>query len=460
MIFIRSLDPSLLRLVSEEHLVRLVLAGFGPAPAVLLYLYNICLGWPTERMAHWLLDVPLHRLFAHCQKKLAARKALSPLSVASYLMPLEARLELTCAEFAHKTCQPPLPGLEPHALLGTTTLRHHFGDDPARLACAVVAIADRVLRLPFDWRDPRVFEIFCTARQQDLLSFFLKAANGNSDDAADLAQESWVKVLEALPDYDRQRASFIAFTMHKAKYVRHAYFCDRKRRALCEPMDDELVVSPEIRRLLDGLDPAVVDEIHLETLGWLLQSRRPPHQVLAFILCKVLKYPPHDVIAKLGHKTLRLIARMAEIKILAASNLPPDAVRAAFKGFRDRLAKRVGDLVKGQKKRRELSPLLAQIAGDTRLCDYYPDDSLQKRAEGVTADWNAAHKRLYGDTLKQASGALRELLDEEGISAKNPPRFRKSSPARRSRGNGKRCPTSRQRRKKSRSKPGNNGRST
>jgi len=169
------------------------------------------------------------------------------------------------------------PGAEADAASVDAALIDAASVDAALIAAALVAAA----RL-----DPRAFEPLY-ARYRDRIYAYLRTRTRDADDAADLTQQVFLQVLDALPRYRADRGSFAAWLFRiahnaassQARRRRNTIAWDAVPEALqpLAPDDPETAAlqqetSARLRMILLGYTPATREMLALRFAGGLTSA--------------------------------------------------------------------------------------------------------------------------------------------------------------------------------------------
>lgn len=253
---------------------------------------------------------------------------------------------------------------------------------------------------------------------QRRLNGFMRVRVRDDSTAEDLVQDTWAEVLRRIDTFDSGRGSFWTFTKIWAAIVLKRHW-DEKTPETVELDDDrdveraadgsgggqDIAASADLAAgLPDGL--AVEDRVHaartlLDLLCHVMACSRPPHEVIVFGFSKLL-WKPSEIVEELSDRPLRGLAARLEADYRAAVPIP--AVRAAFSPLLEKLDRPLGDLIEDPRTRRGNESLLARVAGDTTLADYYPDAGNAEAA--VTRWWDAVKRAVFSEIRREGDGAV------------------------------------------------------
>ncbi len=281
-------------------------------------------------------------------------------------------------------------------------------------------------RLKSDDRGPSQLGDLIRQYQARLCGFF-RARTRNNAIADDLVQETWLEVMRHWKSFDPNKGSFWTFTRIWADLVLKRHWADSKREGRrisatgpTHATDDTTVVPGEgspMARLAPGdaaqwevaretVAPPPDFDLHqgrmlTEILGCVTAARRPPHEILVFLLSK-LSWKPSEVVAELGAQTLFDVAEGIERDYASTTRIP--AVARLFVPLHEKLRRRVAESIADKRTQDSYSALLDRIAGETRLQDYF--GSSTPPADQVGRWWSAVERAALYSQAAAGSAVL------------------------------------------------------
>jgi hypothetical protein len=253
---------------------------------------------------------------------------------------------------------------------------------------------------------------------------FMRVRARDDDLARDLVQDTWSGVLRRIDTFDSTRGSFWTFTKIWADIVLKRHWQGKTtepvdldtERAIDAGSEGDAIGVDLPAGLPEGL--ALDDRLHaartlLDLLGRVTACSRPPHEIIVFGFSKLL-WKPSEIVGDLSTHPLKSLAARLEEDYLAAVPIP--AIHAAFAPLHEKLTRPLGDLIGDPRTRRGNQRLLARIAGDTTLADYYPSDRGAEAA--VTQWWDAVKRAVFNDMRRGAKGSPFSWVHAERASAR------------------------------------------
>ncbi len=380
----------------EEILLRIRLVRFESPVPVLAYLVSLCRRLQPEAIPPDWLDLPLRKLAGVLQEILARQKPISANSVAVYLDDL-------CYQLRPRTFRvlpEQTPSRELAAYWGASTLRDYLNPDiEANFEALVMLGARAIAGAQLRWHSQKVFAVFTAARWKDV-SLHLQSRYGlDKSIAQGLTQETFDRVRRRISKFDPGRAPLIAFTYNEARLVVFEHWKKLRRRngreANLEGTRDD---GSAVERNAGVSTPPELDRereaVKLRLTRSLFRLSKPPHQIIVFILCRLLGVPPRKVLEKYSRLPLRTVARIAEREYLRVSEASSGSVRAGFKKLRARMNRPLTELVRGKKHQAALGSLAGRRAGDIPLGQFFPGANVHAQAREIVEAWNSVKKAL------------------------------------------------------------------
>jgi DNA-directed RNA polymerase specialized sigma24 family protein len=275
-------------------------------------------------------------------------------------------------------------------------------------------------------REREDYRQLTVSHHQRLVGWF-RARVGDRHTAEDLAQRTWVDVLERIRTFKPERGSFWTFTKIWAQFVLRRHYAEAHRlwplAAAAEPADGEFDDLPNALPAARGgssepssgvpnIDEILhASEVLLELLGEVLSCKRLPHEVLVFGYVKLLQWKPARVVAELSESPLDRLAEQLAAEYFHFVPLPQ--VTAAFTPLRANLARRLRDCDTDPRAKEPFEHLLDRVTGTSCLGDYYPPAAT--RQEAVTRWWAAVQRAVQESALRRSTGPLAESLRDRRI---------------------------------------------
>ena len=288
-----------------------------------------------------------------------------------------------------------------------------------------------LLRMPLD---SDAYDGLVESHHRRLLGWF-RARVGDRDLAADLAQRTWVEVLERARTFDPERGAFWTFTKIWSRFVLLRHYSELRHLwlftldhgelgdvpngqpgstsdAAIAPLD-QWAGAPAAEALLSA------SAVFLELLHHVFQCKRLPHEVITFGFVKLLDWKPQRVVAELADQSLQDLAARLEAEYLRY--VPLDGVREAFGPLREKLGCSLEHIQVDGRTSGAYQELLHRTAGASLLREYFPRDTDPR--EAVTRWWSAVNRVLKVRLLELGRGPLAEWLRDRRLRL----RSRKSS---------------------------------
>jgi hypothetical protein len=366
----------------EEVLLRICLISSKPPVAVLVFLLEICRRVRPRALPSRLLDVPLTKLLDCVERVLERHPTLSVCSVRTYLGDLRYLLN----RFDGR--------------LGATTLRGHLpGGNAAWLAFMVGRVTRRLERVPFHWGARKVFARFIEARHKDVFVFLSARFWLDKESAKEATNDTFERVEQKLRRFDPGRRRLMQFTFGQAWFVMKETVRAFLKRAKQEL---SLQTGSDTGQSLEEILAAPVSgelcpqryAVKLRLACLLFGLRKPPHQIIVFILCCLLDRSPLQILDTYSSVPLRIIADEIEREFERISNLPERLVRAGFNRLRTRMNKTLAELIGGQVRRAAYGPLLPRQAGTIPLGEYFRGAGDREKALHLVQAWYSVLKAL------------------------------------------------------------------
>ncbi|MBI2924519.1 MAG: sigma-70 family RNA polymerase sigma factor [Verrucomicrobia bacterium] len=409
----RSLDP-------EEILLRFIRLGFSSPVRVIVCLLRSHLRWSAEDITANFFDVPLRTLAERIEEAFAEKLEVPSLTAGVYLATLRRRLERPWRRGGRRRRDCLDADRPPPPLLGDTTLRAHLPQDAAAVEAVASAMDVRLRALKFKWTSRTTFRVFCEAHNKDLPNFIRARMRADSQEAEDIAQDTWQMVFKKRKTYDPSRSSLPAFLKYWAgvMILRYLYeklrdaelfitFTDLLRRfpdLEAEPELDNVLAYVKGTLLADDVDHEALDLVHFQTQKILLSLSQPANQTLSAVLVLRFGVKPRTLAAKLSRTPLRRLAQKVEDCCVTGCDLPEDQVRACFQPLRSQLREKFNDAVKGLKKPAKYAHLRRRMIGRLTLAECCGPRRLSvRRMAVIISNWcHEVRARVAKQALKDA----------------------------------------------------------
>jgi DNA-directed RNA polymerase specialized sigma24 family protein len=283
---------------------------------------------------------------------------------------------------------------------GDTTLQDYFGsckesdmeqsyqavDDLTLIARAVEGDNEAVTQL--------------MAKHGKAVRGMIRARVNSDTDAEDVWQQTWAEVCKKLPIFDPARAPFEAMLKFWAWIMIKRYRDDlgtdgnvilfSELESQYKDGDGELEVEEILARrggdagIGHQPDPGLPEEFDgLLRLVFLTES--PPHQLLAFLLVKLLEWKPAEVVDEVSDKPLSELAAWLERELLTIFGKHGAVLEECFKHLEPMLQpdRTLSEVLVDPRTRKTYQNLLDRVVCGTALRDYYnPDPSEQHSTDG------------------------------------------------------------------------------
>lgn len=253
----------------------------------------------------------------------------------------------------------------------------------------------------------------------------VRAQVDDPHDARDVADDAWELIRQKLPTYDPNRAPFQTWMRTWARIMLLRYHQARQRRDRAEVLFSRLAAlapdsaegeSPEemVSRLARDVAERPVEpvphEVYADLLRITLETASPPHQLLAFGFCKLLDWPPAQVVELLSEPPLRQLLGRFERDYVRESQLTAAEIGALLVPIWEKLELTFGEVAASPRTRRRFPALLERIVGETAFRDYYVEPS---PAEDVTRWWDSVRRRVVTALGRAQGGAAAEWLRDD-----------------------------------------------
>lgn len=318
------------------------------------------------------------------------------------------------------------------SVIGETSLTDYYSDDPVEdITWWRESVEELFLIARARAGDERAFGAL-HARHKKAVYGAIRARLDSDDDAEDVEQQTWAEIWQKLATYDPRRAdSFVSFVKYWAGIMVLRWFdSNRTTRAMEITFSSLLQHYPEmaddddVTRILERAREKDNPEEERKSLSWetcqalekvAFESPFPPHHILAFGFCVLLKLKPQVIVAEFSTIPLRRLVLIFEQKFLDASKLPQAMVAQLSHPVKNRMDSRVKAFVtepKTVKAYNELRtkqglPLMESVIGDTTFEEYFTKKGTP--TGHVTSWWFTVQRRLQTDLAKNPPP---ELLEE------------------------------------------------
>jgi len=213
----------------------------------------------------------------------------------------------------------------------------------------------------------------------------------------DVAQEAWRRVFEKIDEFDHRRAPFVAFLKHCAQIA--ALRWHRAQRShLCatylmsdlsqDQSDwsvDEILVDAVRSWRNNPEEEFAAQQRYTRLLDVTFAVSNPPHQLLAFVFCKLLSWTPTHFVARLADLELIQIEEQLQKTLMEEMPFEADSVRRAMRHFRGILQKPFEEAIRDPGTRYAYANLRSSIVGETRMRDYFRKDPEQNVSHWIFA---------------------------------------------------------------------------
>lgn len=250
---------------------------------------------------------------------------------------------------------------------------------------------------------------------------------GDRDLAQDLAQRTWLELHSHRESYDPLRGTVPAFVNFWAAIILKRHHSERARRRRYEgdlPQygeDDRNPVTEasrswfdEVVESRDAAELAEAERWMVELLRHTLSCKRLPHEILTFLLVKVLGWTPREVVSQLTSHNLESLARLVEENYL--KRVPTHAVREAFAILHQRLSCRLAEVQVDPRTRRAYAQVQDRVLATTELSAYLR--SVSRPEDDVVHWWDAVKKVMLSELVKLEGSPLADWLGRRRLEGR------------------------------------------
>ena len=367
-------------------------------------------GIPAAQLLDPFLDTPLEELLTGLRSACLQWSQLPPWFIHVGCARLQALLRRPVGEIAPAAEVETTRTSLRQRRVGKTTLRDYTPANAAGLNRWQHALtAAHTLHRSMQG-DPAAFAELWSIHQPAVLGA-IRARTWHDEEAQDIAQDTWLQVWQKMGTYDPAIGTFPAFAKYHARIMcRRAYDKQHKPVLVTGAVH---AVPPTVQELDDALTWLVLYEQALQAT---FASPSPPHQLLAFGLCKLLEWKPEAIVARVFDLPLRRLAHQFEVAYLQAVAPPLErlgAVQACLPPLHAMMDHPLQDVCFDAKTRQTYADLLGCIAGETTLRHYY--DAARQAAAAkheqpptpqakITQWWHAVTRRVGRELKRRPDG--------------------------------------------------------
>ncbi len=293
--------------------------------------------------------------------------------------------------------------------------------------------------------DHAAFDTLCALHDRAVYGY-LRVRSRSDDDAREVAQEARLELWSHARDFDPQRAPYRAFALHWAWIVLMRFYRARMRRQRVEVLFSELATrfgdaadEKEVGEIADWLSAREAEapvptghapEAYEALLLAVMSLPLPPHQIIVFGFCKLVRYSdgagpqrvsgkagpslahlgrtkPSDIVSRLSAVPLRELEARLEDAYLHESELSDAVVRRCFEPLRCRMDAAATDMRFARDAGIGGKPASDRSIGDTTLGDYY---AARAPAAAVSHWWSTVQRRALDHTEAFAAGFPEDVL--------------------------------------------------
>jgi DNA-directed RNA polymerase specialized sigma24 family protein len=266
--------------------------------------------------------------------------------------------------------------------------------------------------------DSNAFDGKVYARYQKMLLGFFRAFD--PDARKDVVQDAWVEVWRKISIYDPARGEFPMFVRYWAgiALLRHCSKTAGRNKVLSLLEDlrrwfPEIDEEEEIADLLSSgplptepsfNDPEEVAELYEKMLKKLLDGTSPPHEVIAFGLCKLLFWKPREIVEELSDKRIRFLMQKFEGDYIEKGDLPRERIQSLFQKYYSVMDKTFGEVAKEPRTLKTYPNLINRVVGETSLREYYTKED---PTANISNWWYNVRRRFldwFGDEPENSGG--------------------------------------------------------
>jgi len=229
---------------------------------------------------------------------------------------------------------------------------------------------------------------------------YLRARCPRTEDAQDIAQETWVEALRRIDQFNPARGNFSAFLKYWAGIA--ALRWQRKKK---NTFEQTLLFSELASRCPEALKEEGIEAIassvrearpdpeqmfasfeqYSSLLRITFKTPSPPHQLLVFGFCKLLDWKPQRLVRELSDMVLSELEDRFERAYLNEVPEERSLVNEAMRALRVSMGRTLAGAVTDPTTLSTYKELASQPIGGTRLRDYYRGDPEQNVSHWVYA---------------------------------------------------------------------------
>lgn len=295
--------------------------------------------------------------------------------------------------------------------------------------------------------DRAAFDVLYAAHERKVYGF-IRPRTSQDDDAQQVAQSTWLKVWEKISTYDPTLGSLRTFAVYWASLMLLRHYAEKKRRNKLEVLFSEIQgrypdrehvtdIGDVLAHVAASKHPSVEDdkiqhqedeawdvEVHDELLRITFSGCCPPHQVITFAFCRLLRrdalftvskesaqdaaWTPQKVVAELSSIPLKQLAECLVQEYLQTSRLPAMRVRGHFAWLLQSMHGPLRDVVQEPRTRQTYTALLDCVVGGTILQQYYTHT--HNPTSDISRWLSSVQRRVWSEVRQHGSERLLALL--------------------------------------------------
>jgi DNA-directed RNA polymerase specialized sigma24 family protein len=250
------------------------------------------------------------------------------------------------------------------------------------------------------------------SRHERSVRGFIKSRADSSEDADDIAQDTWLAVRQKAATYDHARAGVSTFIRMLANtaianFYRHRWHDFEVLFTELQTLGEKNGEDVEIGTLIAQLTPNAIKcapegmNLLLEDLllRLVFEGPSPPHQMIAFGFVERLGWKPKGIVEDLSPRQLAVLEDKLEADYVATSTLGEDRIHARFRLLRGNLLRPLGDILTEPKTVEICKGFLNSRTGETILNQYFTHDPPQE-----IAHWCQAVTRRVASEIAHRKG--------------------------------------------------------
>lgn len=244
---------------------------------------------------------------------------------------------------------------------------------------------------------------------------WFRARVGDRDVAEDLAQSTWIELMQRADTFDPELGSFFTWTTTRADLLLRRWRADRYRKRMQPTAEIEDAVEMrdaaenDAPTAEDFLDTRSAAAVFPEMLRQTASCRRLPHEIVAFGFVKLLSWKPRRFVDELAKLTVGQAADQLALEY--AQEVPRAGIESCFEPLHNRMELPLGECGVDPRALKNYENHKARIVRSIRIEELLPEEGSAEAA--VTRWWAAVARVLASELLRLESGPIAEWVDRQ-----------------------------------------------